>query len=172
MNSESVFPRHAYWIYYKIAWVHIPVWEQKFRCSGHNDSITLSLVALGGCEAWYIPFQLQVRPVTDEWQRAASSQCALWMTFVCRSIIITIIINSKHLSSVLLWGQLSGNEVLNWWNDLRSVIFLKVFFIRNNWEPKIRISYTRPTVYHKAMLKRQEIILMEGSLLIIAPLVL
>lgn len=109
----------------------------------------------------------------DRWMAESSiSQCALWMTFVCRSIIITTIINSKHLSSVLLWGQLSGNEVLNWWNDLRSVIFLKVFFIRNNWEPKIRISYTRPTVYHKAMLKRQEIILMEGSLLIIAPLVL
>lgn len=171
MNSESIFARHAYWIYYKIAWVHIPVWEQKFRCSGHSDSITLSLVALGGCEAWYIPFQLQVRPMIDEWQRATSSQCALWMTFVCRSIIITIIINSKHLLSVLLWGQLSGNEVLNWWNDLRCVIFLTVFFIRNNWEPKIRISYTRP-VYHEAMLKRQEIVLMEGSLRIIAPLVL
>lgn len=123
MNSESVFPRHAYWIYYKIAWVHIPVWEQKFWYSGHSDSITLSLVAFAGCEAWYTPFQLPVR------QRAASSQCALWMTSLCRIIIITIIINSKHLSSVLLWGQLSGNEVLNWWNDLRCVIFSKGVFL-------------------------------------------
>lgn len=171
MNSESVFPRHAYWIYCKIALVHIPVWEQKFRYSRHSDSITLSLAALVGCGAWDIPFQLQVRPRTDEWQRAASSQCALWMTFVCRSIIITIIINSKHCSSVLFWGQLSGNEVLNWWNGLRCVFFLKMFFIRNNWKPNIRISYTR-LVYHEAMLKRQEIILMEASLLITAPLVL